>query len=300
MSPRRQDQPFIRDIRMWRTRRHPQARSEPGSDQQREVDRHFDHAVRHWRDLYTEESLEAVIHRDRRSRTIEWILKLGLPSQAKVLDIGCGAGLLAMDLAERGCRVSAIDPSKAMIDFVRSQAKEKDVSGKLSVELGDAHSLSFGSRAFDLVIALGVVPFLHTPQDALTEMARVVRRGGWVIVSSDNKFRLTRLLDPRYIPFPGREALKRALIHAGIKAPPGFAATFHSSGAITGMLEDAGLRVVHCVTFGFGPFTFFGRDTLQDAAAIRLNRRLQGWADRGVPGIRSLGAQHLILAQNPI
>jgi 2-polyprenyl-3-methyl-5-hydroxy-6-metoxy-1,4-benzoquinol methylase len=281
------------------SRQGPRARSGPDSHHQREVDRHFDHAARHWRDLYGEESLEGVIHRDRHSRTIEWILRLGLESQAKVLDVGCGAGLLAMDLAGRGCNVSAIDPSRAMIDFVQQQAKEKDVSGALSFELGDAHSLSFGSRAFDLVIALGVVPFLHTPQVALAEMARVVRPGGWVIVSSDNKFRLNRLLDPRYIPFPGREALKRSLMRAGIKPPPGFAARFLSSRAIMGMLEDAGLRVVHCVTFGFGPFTFFGRDMLHDAPAIRLNRRLQGWADRGVPGIRSVGAQHLILAQNP-
>jgi len=280
---------------MWRARRDLPTRS----DYQRDVDRHFDHAAQHWRDLYAEESLEGVIHRNRHSRTLDWILQLGLPRQARVLDVGCGTGLLAVDLAHRGCSVRAIDPSEAMIDFVQSRAKENDVSGDLSVQLGDAHSLSFGSRAFDLVIALGVVPFLHTPQDALAEMARVVRPGGWVIVSSDNKFRLTRLLDPRYIPFPGREALKRSLIRSRIKAPPGFAGRFFSSRAIQGMLEDAGLRIVRCVTFGFGPFTFFGRETLHDAAALRLNRRLQGWADQGVPGIRSVGAQHLILAQAP-
>jgi 2-polyprenyl-3-methyl-5-hydroxy-6-metoxy-1,4-benzoquinol methylase len=269
------------------------------ADHQHEVDRHFGKAAWHWKDLYGEESLEGVIHQDRRSRTLELILKLGLPRQAQVLEVGCGAGLLAIALAGRGYRVSAIDTSEAMVDLAQSQADEADVPGSLSVQIGDAHSLNFGSCVFDLVIALGVVPFLHSPRDAIAEMARVVRPGGWVLFSSDNAFRLTRLLDPRYIPFPGREALKRRLIRAGVKAPPGFAGTFFSSKAITGIVDDAGLKVVRCETLGFGPFTFLGRDLFHEAAAIRLNRLLQGSADRRVRGVRALGAQHLILAQKP-
>jgi hypothetical protein len=62
-------------------------------------------------------------------------------------------------------------------------------------------------------------------------------------------------------------------------------------------MEAAGLRVERCVTLGFGPFTFLGKNLLAEPAAIRVHSRLQESADSGVVGLRLLGAQHLILAR---
>jgi len=51
------------------------------------------------------------------------------------------------------------------------------------------------------------------------------------------------------------------------------------------------------MTLGFGPFTVFGREALAGALGGRLSRRMQDWANRDVPVIRSIGAQYLVVAR---
>ncbi len=264
---------------------------------QQQIDRHFDASARHWRDLYDNQSLEGMIHQGRRSLALRWIDELALSGRVRVLEVGCGAGLLAIDLARRGYDVDCMDSSSAMVELAAAEAKNANVGGRLAIDVGDVHALDFDASVFDLVVALGVVPFLHSPEKALAEMARVIQPGGWILLSSDNQFRLNRLLDPRFIPFPGREGLKRLLARVGAKDPSELPTKLFSSKVARRMIDGAGLKVDRCVTVGFGPFTFLGKDLLSEPSAMRLNRWLQERGDRGTVGLRSLGAQHMILAQ---
>ncbi len=264
---------------------------------QQQIDRHFDASARHWRDLYDSQSLEGMIHQGRRTLALRWIDELALSGRVRALEVGGGAGLLAIDLARRGYDVDCIDSSSAMVELARTDARSADVAGGLSIDVGDVHALDFDPSAFDLVVAMGVVPFLHAPEKALAEMARVAKPNGWVLLSSDNQFRLNKLLDPRFIPFPGREGLKRLLTRIGVKDPSELPTKRFPSKVARRMIEGAGLRVDRCVTIGFGPFTLLGKDLFTEPSAMRLNRWLQERADRGTVGLRSLGAQHIILAQ---
>ena len=259
------------------------------SNHQGRIDQHFDALAEHWRDLYTAETLEGVIHQRRRAAALEWILALELSPGARVLEVGCGAGLLAHDVAAHGYDVDCIDTSRAMVELAAAAASSADVAGRLTVDSGDVHELAFATDAFDLVVALGVVPFLHSPQKAFAEMARVTRPGGWVLFSSDNKYRLNRLLDPRYVPFPMREALKHRVT--------GGATWLCAYREIKSMVEAAGFSVRRRENLGFGPFTLLGIEVLAQRPAIRVDRWLQDRADRGTLGLQHVAAQHLILAQ---
>ena len=57
------------------------------------------------------------------------------------------------------------------------------------------------------------------------------------------------------------------------------------------------LEIEKTMMLGFGPFSFLGRTLLPDSLGIRLHRRLQALADRGVVGLRSTGSQYLVLAR---
>jgi len=107
---------------------------------------------------------------------------LELGDRARVLDLACGTGDLALAILARhpDARVTGVDPSHAMLDIAGDKATRRGVA--LALEVGIAEELPFDDAAFDGVsIAFGLrnVP---DRERALREMARVVRPGGRVVV----------------------------------------------------------------------------------------------------------------------
>ena len=270
---------------------------------QRLVTARFQTRARYWEDIYDSEDVVSVIHQRRRALTLEWVTRLGLPDGARVLEVGAGAGLTSVTLAGRGYQVTAVDASGAMTETIRRRAAEAAVASRLQVSIGDAHLLPFGCRVFSLVVALGVIPWLHSPERAAREMARVLAPGGYLVVSADNRVRLTDLVDPLRSPVTGplRRTAKSALAATGRWRPAGNGAlaTFHRRGEFDHILAGAGLEPVAGATFGFGPFTLLGRRLLSAPVGVRVDASLQKLADRGVPGVRSAGAQYLVVARKP-
>jgi 2-polyprenyl-3-methyl-5-hydroxy-6-metoxy-1,4-benzoquinol methylase len=267
-------------------------------DHQRLVNAHFHARSAHWRDLYGDETLWGAIHRLRRIRALAWIDALALPAGARVLEIGCGAGLLAVDLAQRGFVVDCIDASEAMIQLAREQALQAGAADRITAAVCDAHALEFADARFALVVSLGVLPFLHTPERAIAEMARVLAPGGSVLLSADNRARLNHVLDPRHNP--ALTAMARGLLQSIGRAPrrAGIAAArLVSARTLRRQLAAARLEPARHVTLGFGPFSLLGRALLSDPVGIRLHDRLQSLADRDLPPFRGTGAQHLVVAR---
>jgi D-aspartate ligase len=270
---------------------------------QRLVTAYFQTRTRYWEDTYDDEDVVSLIHQHRRALALDWVARLGLPDGARVLDVGAGAGLTSVALAGRGYQVTAVDASAAMTETIRRRAAEAAVVSRLQLSLGDAHLLPFGCRVFSLVMALGLIPWLHSPERAAREMARVLAPGGYLVVSADNRARLTDLLDPRRSPVTGplRRTAKSAMAATGRWRPAGNGAlaTFHRRGELDHILAGAGLEPVAGATFGFGPFTLLGRRLLPDPVGVRVDASLQRLADRDVPGLRSAGAQYLVVARKP-
>lgn len=92
------------------------------------------------------------------------------------LDVGCGNGAFTQLLVER-CRpatVHGIDPSQAQLDY----AREREALQALDLRIGDAMDLPFPDDAFDAAVMPLVIFFVPDPAKGVSEMARVVRRGG--------------------------------------------------------------------------------------------------------------------------
>jgi ubiquinone/menaquinone biosynthesis C-methylase UbiE len=96
------------------------------------------------------------------------------------LDVGCGTGFLALQLAALGHRVAGLDGAEQMLALARSKAAEAALS--LDLRLGDAEALPFGPASFDLVIERHVLWTLPNPATALAEWARVLRPGGRLVL----------------------------------------------------------------------------------------------------------------------
>ncbi len=70
---------------------------------------------------------------------------------------------MAAALARRGLVVYATDAVTAMLDLTRTRAAESGVSRLVEARKSDVHTLDFEDATFDLVIALGVIPWVHSP-----------------------------------------------------------------------------------------------------------------------------------------
>jgi ubiquinone/menaquinone biosynthesis C-methylase UbiE len=277
------------------------------NDEQTRVNEYFDSRASRWQALYEDTTLVGAIHRDRQVRALEWIERLALPAEAAVLEVGCGAGLMTVELAARGLRVDSIDSSAAMVERSRLYVGEAGLGDRVTVAQGDAHRLQFADRSFRLVLGLGVLPFLHSPEQALRESARVLEPGGYALFSSDNRFRLNRYLDPRsnplLTPLKGLvQALMRRMgmldpIKTTVPAELAGGTRMYSLGELDAKFGAAELTLVRTTTIGFGPFSFLGFTLLPDRAAVPLHRFLQALANRNFPLLRSTGLQHVILAR---
>ena len=97
-----------------------------------------------------------------------------------VLDVGCGDGVLSVHLAEVGGIVTGLDADGRMLAAAREHAVATGVTATF-VE-GDARSLPFAESSFDLVVAITVLCFVADGEQAVKEMARVLRPGGRVVI----------------------------------------------------------------------------------------------------------------------
>lgn len=273
----------------------------PSTDQQEQVNTYFQSQASFWKDIYATDNLTARIYQQRQEAALAWIDTLALSRGAQVLEVGCGAGFLSIQLAQRGLQVHAIDSAEAMLHQAREHAEAAGVT--LSLSAGDVSALAFDDDSFDLVVALGVIPWLAHPERAVREMARVTKPGGHLIISADNRARLNSLLDPLLNPLlvPLKKGAKHVLDRARLRhlSSKDVGATLHSRRFIDQVVRRAGLTMVSHKTLGFGPFTFFRMKLVPESLGAHLHLRLQSLADREMFIFRSTGVHYLVLTEKP-
>jgi SAM-dependent methyltransferase len=106
----------------------------------------------------------------------ELIAAAGVRAGDSALDVGCGPGGLAVELAELvgAGRVAAVDPSEPFAEACRRRLPG------VQVEIASAESLPFGDGEFDHALAQLVVNFIGDAPAGVREMRRVTRPGGTV------------------------------------------------------------------------------------------------------------------------
>lgn len=268
--------------------------------QHRLVQRFFESQAEYWHDVYDGTDVFSAVIRRRQAMALAWIDRLDPAPQTPVLEVGCGAGSLAVTLAQGGMSVQAVDTVPAMVELTRRRSIDAGVDQQLHVGEGDAHSLDFADATFQVVVALGVLPWLHSPDRAVQEMARVLRPGGFMIFSADNWAGLDQLVDPFRNPFltPLKRAAKHALVRVGAKRDEAFAQphTLRRS-HVDRILTEAQLTRIDSTTCGFGPFSIFKKRVVPNRIGVSLDHRLQALVDGGVPVLQAAGHHYMVLAR---
>src|SRR5690606_30524386 len=87
----------------------------------------------------------------------------------RILDLGCGDGVLTREIAERGCEVVGVDSSPEMVEAARALGTD--------ARLMDGHCLSFESE-FNAVFSNAALHWMNRPDEVLEGVARALKPGG--------------------------------------------------------------------------------------------------------------------------
>ena len=142
---------------------------------------------------------EMALHRpeEKTQAEVDFVIeRLELAPGARLLDLACGHGRHAQELARRGFRVTGVDSSPRSLELARAAA------GGLDVEyvLGDMREIEYDGE-FDAVVnlftAFGYFEEEDENQEVLNRVARALRPGGSFLIDAVNGFGLATKYQPR-------------------------------------------------------------------------------------------------------
>ena len=108
-----------------------------------------------------------------------------------VLDLGCAGGFMAEALAQRGARVTGIDPAAAAIDAARIHARAEGLDIVYHTGVGEA--LPYPAASFDAVVCVDVLEHVADLAQVLAEVTRTLRPGGLFLFDTINRNPIARL-----------------------------------------------------------------------------------------------------------
>lgn len=117
---------------------------------------------------------------------LDYIDKRAPLKGARVLDVGCGAGLLSEGMARRGAHVLGIDLARASLDVAASHAREHDIEVEYRYQ-GAEDLAAEQPGAFEIVTCLEMLEHVPDPAQVVAACARAVQPGGTVFFSTINR-----------------------------------------------------------------------------------------------------------------
>lgn len=162
------------------------------------------------------------------------------PPPASVVDVGGGAGRIAIPLARKGYEMTILDPSEEALDRAREALGSEGAETRRRVQLvagrGEEGPCLIGEATFDAATCHGVLPFVEDPEPLVRSLVRLVRPGGSISALAKNAEALAMrpALQGRY-----RKALK-SLSADRDEGPYGALTRADTLAGLRSMLEDAG------------------------------------------------------------
>jgi 2-polyprenyl-6-hydroxyphenyl methylase/3-demethylubiquinone-9 3-methyltransferase len=174
---------------------------------------------------------------------------------ARLLDVGCGGGLLAEELARRGAHVTGIDLAPAMIQTAQLHAAGSGL--QIDYRVQDATELAAQQpRAFDVVCCMEMLEHVADPAGFIAVLGRLARPGGAIFVST-----LNRNLKSFLLAIVGAEYVLNLLPRGTHQYE-----RFIRPAELAGWARQADLALVHTAGLHYEPFS--GRSHLQQDVSV--------------------------------
>ena len=158
--------------------------------QKEKVIRFFDRcATTYYKKRYIESTLEVYNFSTRKDLVLSMLKK----NNWKVLEIGCGPGVMSKELSQKGYELFELDISKKMIKEAIEKSKQSKIENMPLFLIGDVENLCFSDSQFDAVICLGTLQLVNDKK-AIKEIYRVLKPKGILIVAVPTKRMISSFL----------------------------------------------------------------------------------------------------------
>ena len=184
-------------------------------------------------------------------------------SGLRILDIGCGGGLLCEPMARLGATVIGVDAAQRNIPVAKAHAKQSDL--EIDYRFGTAEELVSQCEIFDIVLNMEVVEHVAEPQAYTTACQQLLKPGGLMICSTINRNPKSFIL-----AIFGAEYVMRWL-------PKGTHewAKFITPDELYELIRNAGLQPVDRQGFVFNPLTWQWRLSDRDLSVNYVTASLK-------------------------
>jgi len=243
----------------------------------------------YWRDIYSSPIEGDLFYhheamKKRKQAVLDFVDLYAAGRKLKILDAGCGPGMIMESLIQRGHIVYAIDVTEDMVKETAAMIS-KYPNCNATVKSGSIEDIDFNDHSFDLCICIGVLQYLKDDALALQELSRVVSPGGHVIISIPNMARVTTLFDPYYYV----SRLPLYIMHKVIKPKDTHDSldskdisrnlTFNNRRYLWGQLDPLfevnKLDVCGTRSINYGPLTFWQKEYLPRSISLSMSRKLE-------------------------
>jgi ubiquinone/menaquinone biosynthesis C-methylase UbiE len=116
------------------------------------------------------------------------VLRTGAGRNTRFLEIGVGTGRIALPFVQIGADYTGADLSLPMMEVLRRKiAANPEGAGRLKLAIADAIALPFANATFDVIIMIHLLHLVSDWRQTLRECWRVLRDGGWLVLSSNER-----------------------------------------------------------------------------------------------------------------
>lgn len=116
----------------------------------------------------------------------------GALQQRRILEVGCGGGLICEQLALRKAAMVGMDPSEDALAAARTHAQQSGLRDKIHYKQGFAELLPYADDSFSVIVCLDVLEHVRDLNATIAEIARVLAPGGVFVFDTINRTLIAR------------------------------------------------------------------------------------------------------------